>query len=246
MKRFFVLLLTLGSVSGLLTGCTPPKKTASTPVELSNYTHSLIADTIYLRALVDNCKKLGKESADHATATYSAWMDHNWETIVMADRYYSNELNASVVRYRDENIALPALKLLLQQEDRAARDIGSRTRPTKNRIKSCQRKLADYVTTDSATEPDENQQLVLNTLKQHVGQQSENRYRIPRLAGSLKPHTKSGRNLYQVEKSIRRQGCQQPELLTLFEQWPLEAYGAFCKNNKQVFVSCEWSQCTIQ
>jgi hypothetical protein len=52
-----------------------------------------------------------------------------------------------------------------------------------------------------------------------------------------------GRSLFVVEQKLMAQGCNQPQVSMLRNEWPLEVYDAVCSDTSYVLMQCEWGRC---
>ncbi len=242
-KRFGYIAVIAISVGVVLSGCATQKKRVATQKELEQTSREVIKSTIFFRTITNTCKTLGGETAQYADTVYDAWLARNWRWISAADSFYSDRLKARTIAYQNQEIALPALKLLADGKKKAETKIGLKRRTQSTRAKACKRNIAPYAdpTADFIADPEK--KLALETLLKRYGVADGKVHQIPSLAGSLQPLDAPGRTLYTVESSLHTQGCATPHLVTFKNDWPQEVYGAYCQNEKQFFIACEWGKC---
>lgn len=248
MKNFRRILASLSaSLVLLLTSCTappppPPKQQLITDPSAIPFA---INRALEFYTIVEFCSSLGESYKNTAETALKSWNTRNWVQVFAADATYTRQLKAHTIEYKGERIALQAVKLVANTKADTLKQLTRANRSTMAQQKNCEEKLASYNNGDM----DISLHHVKSEYLKHLALQEERipkMYQIPALAGSLKPLSKPGRSLYALEQEMARNNCTGGEILTLKNEWPSEAYGAFCKNNTSIFVNCEWGNCSIR
>lgn len=238
-------LQTLAAVGLLaLSGCATPPPAPPTHQELSVAATQILSKTIRLEVLARDCSTLGGATATNANRIHNRWLQQNWRWVAAADTQYSLDLAHTVTRYQGEDIAPGALKFLAEQETLAERAIGFNKRSRLSRQKICEKHLAPYA--DAANDYNNNagEAGALEHLTRLHSNLNTSPHRVPRLAGSLDPRSEPGRSHYAIENQLRKGDCGDFTLYTFRNQWPDEAYGAFCSNGTTMLFTCSWGTCT--
>ena len=140
-------------------------------------------------------------------------------------------------------ITVRAVKLYAELEKSAKTKLDQNRHSRASIVTLCTKRITGYRDGSLDIAQNKNADLYLRSL---ASASSSQPYKVPTLAGTLKPASLPGRSQYNLEKTLLERGCANAEILTLRNEWPYEVYGAFCDNKKSVFVSGEWGECESQ
>jgi hypothetical protein len=161
----------------------------------------------------------------------------------VADANYSQKLAAQTIVYNNEKIALAAIKKYATLEKNIQLRLDQTRHSRSSILDICARKLASYKDGTMDLSRNANADLYLKSLATGSAVAP---HKIPSLAGTLVTNSNPGRSQFNLEKTLQASGCVNGEILTLRNDWPYEVYGAFCADEKSIFVSCEWGECQVQ
>ena len=201
-----------------------------------------LGKAIRLDTLSEHCRSLGGRAAELAATTQRQWLSNNWALVAAADADYSATLSDQTSQYQGVDIAPAALRLLAREQARAVQDLGFNKRTQQNREFICEKLLTEFNRADSNLAQSASTEVFRDLQQRHKDLPSSH-YRVPRLAGSLDPLSPVGRSYYQIERSAPADSCANAEIYTFNNQWPDEAYGVFCADQRSYLVKCEWGKC---
>ena len=229
----------------LLSACGKKESLTPSASTVLNSTDALLTQAVIVDTITSICKKTGGDTAIQADVSRQQWFKHNWHWVDVADRHFSQKLNDKTFTYKNKPVALVALKLLADAELQARTSLSNTGPHSSSRKRACARKLAaiEINKYDQIHTPDIIASLQFVEKNLDSSSRSEI-YHVPSLAGGLKLLDKPGRSYFSIEQRLIKGSCQNLQLFTLYNKWPIETYGAFCGELKSQLISCEWGQCT--
>ncbi len=228
----------------ILTGCTSGNKKAAKFTADPAAFEFAIRQAAELQHYAQGCANIDAGLKTLASEATNAWNQRNWAQVDAADIQYSRQLAEHTTTYNGKKVALPAVKLLGSVEKIANLKLDQTRHSINNIVGYCQKKLIAY--RDGAQDLsviNPNADLYLKSLATPGA--ASTAYKVPSLAADLKPSSAPGKSQFNLERELASWNCAGGEILTFLNEWPSEAYGAFCPSGKAIFVSCEWGQCTI-
>lgn len=203
-----------------------------------------IKENIRLQAIADACAKGGMHMEGYGRLVQHKWWEKNWPYVAVSEK----ELNVNIQLRQGQNgrIAgqLDAIRFVLEAQRDGNEDLVSRIVRTNYREKSCERYLTPYRNGDK--DMDKNTALfpILENIKvDHIEEATTQPHPVPKIDSGLIGRRNEGRSLILVEKITRKRICLQNTVINLLSDWPLELYGIYCDNGKQVVVRCDWGNC---
>ncbi len=238
--------LKLFIVGGLaLSGCATPPPPSTSYSDLRLAAIHAIEEAVEAQTLFEACSQVGGELQQLSIKAKTAWQTQNWPNVVAADSFYRNELREHIFNYRDEELAIEALKLLAESQTTANNHVKSIKRSRTNRTLNCNKRLNQYLSGSKDLNWSSELSKGLSDFAVNHPAPPAPGGRVPSLAGSLDPLNKPGRSLFKIERGLADENCVQPLIFTFDNQWPNEMYGAFC-GSKQYIYQCHWGECTVK
>jgi hypothetical protein len=235
--------LAIAALAVLLAACASREFVPTEPGALHEAASATLAQSVYIRTLTDQCVQLGGESELKALEFYQDWLDLNTDAVAAADRYYTRELQPVTHNYQGMDLALEAVHLSHIAQQRAIAQLDLHRRSITNRHITCTRELQRAAQNQMNVVTQNRHLPYVNYLrKQYPGQGDVIMASVPTLAARIPLDVPAGRSYYVQEEQIK-QLCPTARIIVLYNQWPHEAYGAYCENQPIAFISCEWGHC---
>jgi hypothetical protein len=233
------LLLALG-----LLGCASREVPPPTDGELDLASRQILREAVYVNTILDACARVSRGLGDQAWQLRQSWQDKNGAYLAAADAHLTARLSQDSIQYRGAPLALSAIQLSHRHQARAHDELKLDQRsPTNQRI-ICERRLSAMENSLQRITPDQGQRsaLVLETLLAAYPQAGETLATVPTLGVHITRNQEPGRSYYQLIEQ-EQDVCPTPELRVIDNQWPHEAYGAYCESTPYAFIECEWGEC---
>lgn len=231
----------------LFTGCAQqPVMTASDdPAQLTQLASDVLSQAAYVNSIFNQCTALGGEAEIEAVTVQQNWIYNNWPAIIAADHYYTTQLRSQTINYRGKTIALPAVLLSYNAQQRAIDELNLRQRTPTNQQKTCVRRLQAITQQDVELVQGEQADVDLQALQQQYTGNTTTIVPVPTLAGAVTAQQDNGRSYFMLFEEFKKE-CPGGQFIVLHNQWPQEAYGSYCKGVPVSLITCEWGKCTAQ
>ena len=234
-----IVLLALG-----IAGCATPEIPPATQVELDSASEQILHEAVYVNTILNNCARLSAPLATQSDELRQAWQEHNGAYLAAADAHFSARLSPETMQYRGVPLALEAVKLSHLHQSRALDELRLPQRSSTNQRIVCERQLNTLQDNLGPLIPDQGprSEWVLDTLISSYPQASATLATAPTLGSHIAPNQEPSRSYYQLLE--QEQGtCPNLDLRVIDNQWPHEAYGAFCESVPYALIECQWGQC---
>ncbi|MDQ2078017.1 hypothetical protein [Marinimicrobium sp. ABcell2] len=228
-----------------LFGCASPEVPPATEVELDMASRQILREAVYVNTILDNCARFSRELGEQAGLLRQTWQDKNGDYLAAADAHFTERLADDTVQYRGAPLALSAIQLSHRHQTRAHEELRLDQRSPNNQRIVCERRLNTMESSLQRITPNQGQRstLVLDTLLSSHPQAGETLATVPTLGVHIARNQEPGRSYYQLLEQEQGE-CPTPELRVIDNQWPHEAYGAYCESIPYAFIKCEWGECT--
>ena len=215
--KFTAKICLIAATAILLAACGKKETLAPSASTVLDATDAILAQAVIVDTTTAICKKTGGKTAAHAKASRQQWFESNWHWVDVADRHFSQRLKDKTFTYQDKPVALAALKLLVDAELQARKSLGSTGTHSSSRKRACTRKLTAI---EMSIYNQEQTPEIISSLqfieKNLASQSSTDAYRVPSLAGGLKPLDTPGRSYFSIEQRLIKEKCQNLQLFKLF------------------------------
>lgn len=233
------------TASLLLTACAAPEVPPSSEEELNQVAQSVLEEMVYARSILGECGSVGPRLNQHTEDLTMLWLDQHGNALAGADAHYTQSLRADTFEYRGESLALAAIDLSHDAQQRAREELRLSGRSLNNQRIVCERRLTEFEQTlneRAYIDPDsEREQLALRTLSDHPAD-AVNIDELPSLAGAVPMGIAPGRSYHRLEEQARQE-CANYRFTVIENEWPREAYGVFCEGEPFQVIACEWGEC---
>lgn len=223
----------------LLSGCTS-QDTANEQTKTA-VTYEILSQARYINTLFNHCEALGGDAEIEALSVQQDWLIKNWNLISAADHYLTEQEQPKGILYRGELLSLTAIQIASSAEKRAVQELNFKQRSTNNQQKFCIQRLQKL----TREEMDMRSRVNINNLPfilQNTPVGIISAKKLPTMAGSFHFSQHQGRTAYDALAAIKTE-CPSSELVTVNNDWPLEAYAAYCKDTPLTLIVCEWGIC---
>lgn len=227
-----------------LSACTTSPPTSDVHTDKLAVTE-LLSEAVYTITIFNECEALGGDAELDALSIRQNWLEKNWQLIDAADRYYTEQEQASSTLYRGELLSLNAIYLVSLAQQRALNELNLKQRSKENRQIFCQRRLQKLAKDELKL----TQKVTLSTQAFEVKSQPTESAasttvvrKVPTLAGGYSFKHTQGRSAYQAVNLLKAE-CPSVNTLVVHNEWPLEAYASYCDNKPLAFLVCEWGKC---
>ncbi|WP_394169278.1 hypothetical protein [Saccharospirillum alexandrii] len=216
----------------VLAGC------ASLPTPRSEAIHYALTTDASLRELASQCQSLSPQLESKATQTQRDWWRRNGAAVSAAD-YGLLQLNwdQQTAPIEDQRAYLSMQVIEMVQSD-ASEQVTDwlDDRPERN----CERELTAFQDGERDLSRNSDHFETLVTLQNDEKQQMAD---VDQARVINARYRRFGRSLFVVEQKLQAQGCNQPQVSILRNEWPLEVYDAVCSDSSYVLMQCEWGRC---
>lgn len=228
----------------LTSGCVQQPVAIATedPVQLTRVATEVVTKAAYLNSIFNQCAPLGGDAEFESISVQQDWLEKNWATVAAADGYYSERLRAETVNYNNTDIALAAVLLSHNAQRRAISELNLKQRTPANQQKTCVRRLQAIAQDEMNFTQDPQVAMDLQTLQNKYTGDSNVITPIPTLAANVRVDMENGRSYFVLAEEFRKE-CPDARFIVLFNQWPQEAYGAYCGEVPISLITCEWGKC---
>ncbi|MGD8176710.1 hypothetical protein [Marinimicrobium sp. ARAG 43.8] len=241
--------LCLGAV--LLVGCATPTVTPPSEEEKNALAEASLASAVYTETLLGRCERVGPDLKSLARDLRLMWMTEHGDLLAGADTQYSLSLANETLDYSGHAMALSAVRFLHHHQSRAEKTLRLHERSPENRRLVCERELnnVERELNQPLVEQDDTERAAL--IRRILIAQAERPVTledVPTLALQIPGQQPPGRS-YRALESRWLSECEDGMLLVIANEWPHEAYGAFCDSSETGapsgprFVTCEWGEC---
>jgi hypothetical protein len=223
----------------ILSGCTS-QGTVNEETK-NSIVYEILSQARYVNTLFDQCEKLGDDAEIETLSVQQDWLLKNWNLINSADHYLTEKEQAKGILYRGELLSLTAIQIASSAEKRAMQELNFKQRSTNNQQKFCIQRLQKL----ARDELDMQSHVNIKNLPfviSNVPVSIISTQKVPTMAGSFHFSQPQGRTAYDALTSIKAE-CPSAELVTVNNDWPLEAYAAYCKGIPSTLIVCEWGTC---
>lgn len=227
----------------LIQSCSSSKKEVAAPLftpDPAAFEYA-IGKAMEVQLYAAECSMLSVEMAAKSQAALQSWNQRNWPQTYVADQQYTQKLKDQTIVYNNEKISLPAVNIYAEMQKTIKTKLDQTRHSRSNVVDTCTNRLTAIDTGQYDLSHNTNADLYLKSL---ATDNPPSAHKVPTLAGSLNVLSSPGRSQFNLEKTLRENGCESAKILTLRNEWPHESYGAFCANGKAVFVGCEWGECS--
>lgn len=234
-----ILLFTLS-----LFGCATQEIPPATQIELDAASEQILQEAVYLNTILDSCARLSAPLAEHAKELRQSWQKHNGSYLAAADAHFSARLAPHTIQYRGVPLALEAVQLSHREQERAHDVLRLQHRSSTNQRIFCGRQLDTLSDNLQRIIPDQGprSEWVLDTLIASYPQANATLATAPTFGAHIPPNQEPSRSYYQLLEQ-ERANCPTLDLRVIDNQWPHEAYGAYCEQVPYALIECQWSQC---
>lgn len=235
---FFTLTLSL------ISGCAqqPTAIATDNTAQLTQTAIETIDKAVYINTLFTLCAQLGNEAEYEAIALQQDWLEKNWPSIAAADSYYSQQLQSSMITYKDKQLALAAILLSHSAQTRAANELGLKQRTSTNQQKVCVRRMQTIAQNEMTITTDPQALVNLTTIQNKYTGDQKSITPIPALAGNVSINNESGRSFFVMAEQIKKE-CADAQFIVIDNKWPQEAYASYCGKTPKALISCDWGKC---
>ena len=239
-----MLLLALGLATLGLASCATQETPPATQIELDAASELILHEAVYVNTILDSCARLSTPLADRANELRRSWQDHNGSYLAAADAHFSARLSPETLQYRGVPLALEAVKLSHQNQERAHDELRLQQRSATNQRIVCERHLNTLNDDLQRIIPEQGprSEWVLDTLISSYPQASASLATAPTLGAHVAPNQESSRSYYQLVEQ-EQATCPNLVLRVIDNQWPHEAYGAYCESVPYALIECQWGEC---
>lgn len=236
--------LLLGSA---LTGCAAPEVEPASGPELDAVSQAVLREAVYINTLLKRCSEFDAQLAQQAERLEERWLEHNGALLAGADAHYSDTLTGDTYRYQGQPLALEAVQLTQEARRRALEEMKFERRSLNNRMLFCQRRLEEMAQQPPTIEFGDGQrtQLTVQSLIAMQPGARPNLDEVPRLAAHIDFNQNPGPSYFRQLQEVQ-QDCSDAELLVIHNDWPSEAFGAYCEGAPLAFITCDWGDCSSQ
>lgn len=233
------LLLILG-----LFGCATSEIPPATQSELSAASEQILHEAVYINTILGSCAGLSTPLARRTNELRQAWQEQNGLYLAAADAHFSAQLSPETLQYRGLPLALEAVQFSHQQKERAHEELKLQQRSSTNQRIVCERLLSSLESSLQRIIPDQGSrsEWVLNALISSYPQAGASLARVPTLGSHIAPNQEPSRSYYQLVEQ-EHATCPNLELVVIDNQWPHEAYGAYCESVPYALIECQWGEC---
>ncbi len=241
-------LVSLGLCLGAaLAGCAAPEVEPPTRPELDAVAKPVLREAVYINTLLQRCSEFDDQLDEQAQRLKERWLDHNGALLAGADAHYSDMLVGETYQYQGQPLALEAVQLTHKARQRALEELKFERRTLNNRLLFCQRRLEEMAQQSPTFElgDGERTQLTVQSLIAMQPGARPNLDEVPRLAAQVDFNQDPGASYYSQLQELQAD-CSDGELLVINNDWPSEAYGAYCEGTPLEFIVCQWGECSSQ
>lgn len=234
-----MLLLILGLVA-----CATSEIPPATQIELDVASEKILREAVYVNTILDSCARLSTPLSDRANELRHSWQQYNGAYLAAADAHFSARLSPETLQYRGVPLALAAVQLSQDGQARAHDELRLEQRSSTNQRIVCERRLDTLSDGLQRITPDQGprSEWVLDTLVSSYPQASASLATVPTLGAHIPPHQEPSRSYYQLIEQ-EQATCPALDLRVIDNQWPHEAYGAYCETVPYALIECQWGQC---
>ena len=218
-----------------LTACQPTTNRSVSYKEIERASLTLLKQAILIESV---CLYGNEQTPVSSPAPYQQWLTNNWPLLSGADAFYSASLRSSTRQYEGIRFSPTAINFFNQQRNSAIKR--SKQRYGRLNSSACEQTLAGVNSKTSFSEDVTN--ALTDYSREHPSPPAIGE-RLPTLAVDLSAESKiPGRSHFEIEQLSRTLECTQPQIITLKNRWPEEAYAVVC-SGLQLTVTCEWGNC---
>lgn len=246
-KKLIRLFSLLSVTAAFFAGCAqqPVVVPSEDPAQLTQLSADILSKAVYVNTIFNRCTALGGDAELEAITAQQDWIDKNWPAIIAADHYYTTHLGSQAVSYRGGNIALAAVLLSYDAQQRAINELNLKQRTPTNQQKTCVWRLQGIVQQELDLVQGEQALADLQALQQQYTGSTTTITPVPSLAGDVKPQQSNGRSYFVLAEEFKKE-CPRGQIIVLHNQWPQEAYASYCNEVPVSLITCEWGKCTQQ
>ncbi len=229
--------------AALLSGCANQPVVTPDASSLANAATYIVSEAVYFSTLFETCSALGGDTELDAIDVQQNWINANSSLVAAADSYYSQQQANQTFTYAEKTLSPDAIRLARDARTRAINELALAQRSPTNKEKTCQFRLAKI---SGSNLPLANDPLVApyeSTLLTHLPLDNVSA-NVPQLAGGLTDVSQGP--TYFTLASAHKTTCTAPTTLSIFNQWPNEAYANFCGAKAVQVITCEWGKCTTK
>src|SRR5690554_1416446 len=214
-----ILLLALG-----LAACATSEIPPATQIELDAASEQILHEAVYINTILDSCARLSPPLADSANELRHSWQELNGAYLAAADAHFSARLSPETLQYRGVPLALAAMQLSHQHQERAHDELRLHQRSSTNQRIVCERRLNSLGDSLQRIIPDQGprSEWVLETLISSYPQAKASLATAPTLGSRIAPNQEPSRSYYQILEQ-EQATCPSPDLRVIDNQWPHEA-----------------------
>lgn len=223
-------------------GCATQEVPVNDTQEKFNAARQVLSEATYINTLFGECARLGDEVELEALSLQQDWLLKNWPLVSAADDYFTDQEQSFGVLYEGKLLSLNAVKLAYDAEQRALKELNFNQRTTINQQKFCENRLNALAKNDMDISQKLNGKTFSFARENHLTGSALSKGRVPSMAGNLSPSREPGRTYYSLSEQFKQE-CPQVTLLVLHNDWPKEAYAAYCDETPITLMTCEWGKC---
>lgn len=235
--------LLAGSAVLLLTSCASKPPAVVSTSDINNAVETIMKETVYHNTLFNTCASLGGDEEITAIDKQQDWLNANIALVSAADTYYSQQLASSVLNYDGKSISPIAVRLALEERQRALNELNLKKRTLNNQRKTCNFRLGQITATSMHLVNQPAIATAYADIMKSAPAVNVMLQSVPSLTANIALDIPPGRTYFVVNKALEKECVNSPITLTLANNWPNEAYANFCENNLVETLICEWGNC---
>lgn len=227
----------------LLTSCASKPPAALSTSTINSAVETIMKETVYHNTLFSTCATLGGEQEIAAIDKQQDWSNANIALVSAADAYYSQQIAASVLNYDGKSISPIAVRLAVQERQRALNELSLKKRTVNNQRKTCDFRLGQITSTSMHLVNQPAIATAYADIMKSAPAANVAAQAVPTLAANIALDIPPGRTYFVINKALEKECVSSPITLTIANNWPNEAYANFCENNLVETLICEWGNC---
>ena len=220
-----------------LTSCASPPQEQVSYLELQQASRELLRKAIYVRVLAEQCSETTYEG--RFEQHYNTWIEQHWPLIVGADAFWVDSLKNRIFVVDGKPLAGEAVSMMNKYRQDAESRFGRLHLRTSDRDRNCNKYISDYAAPPALS--DTVRRELLNYRNRHQYPPTMN-HQVPTLGGQFFRGSTPGRSQFEFERFLVEKKCMKPQVYTLLNGWPNEAYLGFCGDSLWL-LKCEWGEC---